>query len=109
MLSKRSTSIGFGHKSQIGPANNYPSPDKYNTTSDFATNSRKGQTFGVSRANFKANPMILNESYPGPGEYNNKTLESTKNCFSIRGRDGFPKIFKSTHNPGPGHCNLTIM
>lgn len=67
MLNKRSTSIGFGKKSQISAANNYPSPDKYNSISEFSMNPKKGQTFGVSRCDFKANPMIFNSSYPGPG------------------------------------------
>lgn len=60
MLSKRSTSIGFGKKSQIGISNNSPSPDKYNSQSEFTQNGKKGQTFGVSRCDFKANPIFPN-------------------------------------------------
>ena len=58
MMSKRSTSLGYGKKLELTPIEKSPSPDKYRIESDFARNTKKGQTFGVSRCNFKANQML---------------------------------------------------
>ena len=88
MLSKRSTSIGFGKKHSILPTNFSPSPDKYNKTSDFDKDPRKGQSFGISREDFKAISMFNHSKYPGPGEYDSKISEikeSPKN-YSIRAK-----------------------
>ena len=55
---------------------------------------------------------IFNQNkYPGPCDYEAKVSEikeSSKN-YSIRTKDGFPQIFQSTHNPGPGHCKNFII
>lgn len=72
MISQRSTSIGFGKKSEIGRKNSNPSPDKYMISSEFTKDVTKGKSFGVSRSDFKANPMITTGVNPGPGQYDNR-------------------------------------
>lgn len=101
MLSNRATFIGFGKKTDISPKVFSPSPDCYEKHSDFEKSPKKGLTFGISRDNFKAVSMFYESKNPGPGEYNNTMKEGSKS-YAMRGRDGFPTIFKSTHNPGPG-------
>jgi len=44
---------------------------------------------------------------PGPGAYNSPKNESKG--FLMRGRDGFAKIFASTHTPGPGKCIILFI
>lgn len=66
MLSKRSTSIGFGKKVSIGGPNISPSPDRYEKGSDFDKSPKKGQSFGISREDVKAVSIFNFNKYPGP-------------------------------------------
>ena len=69
MLSKRSTSIGFGKKSTIVGLNSNPSPDRYEKPSDFEKSPKKGQTFGLGRQDVKAVSIFSQTKYPGPCDY----------------------------------------
>ena len=110
MMSKRSTSIGFGKKSTIALPNFSPSPDRYDKPSDFDKSPKKGQTFGLGRENIKAVSIFNQNKYPGPCDYEARVSEikESPKKYSIRTKNGFPQIFQSTHNPGPGHCKIII-
>ena len=106
-FSKRSTSFGYGKKSDFtGGKEKTPDPGTYHINTDIANGTTK-VSFGISReqcksyveGHFKADPSI-----PGPGTYSftpKFAKEGTK--YSILGKWPQKKIIEN--NPGPGAYN----
>ncbi len=91
LLDQKSTSFGFGSKSQVleiqtKRSAEFPSPNSYRIKSEFGTNKTKGKSFGLSFSAYAKTyvpnctwvPPEIAKDYPGPGQYLTPNLPEPK-------------------------------
>lgn len=67
-MTNRSTSFGYGKKTELGVDNSVPEPGRYDSKSDFKNNKKRGFSFGSGQKSQLINEKQVRES-PGPGSY----------------------------------------
>lgn len=87
-----------------------PSPDHYESKSNFDLSPKKGLSIGLGRDDCK-NVSIFNTSkYPSPSHYVTNQENKENSCvYSIRAKVKLPELFPDGKTPGPGQCNIQLI
>ena len=110
-LSRRGTSFGYGPRKNFAVNNGVPSPNSYQTKSDFCKNPGKNAfSFGIAREAYekvylKEHPSQAGKkSIPGPGSYKvNSIIGNDGRKFSFRPKTRDVNMFLlAKDSPGPG-------
>jgi hypothetical protein len=114
LLSKRSTSFGYGSKSSLVSKYpltyfrymNTPSPDKYTKLSEFEPNKRRGVSLALGRADCKNVSIFQSTKYPAPTDYNCKDNKENAASYTMAAKVKLPQLYPDLNTPGPAKCTF---
>lgn len=109
-IAKRSTSFGFGKKSDFtnGSAKNLPAPGQYDGIDRMYKFKRTGLSFGIGRETAKFNDLFKQGETrnPPPGHYRPEIYRKQQPVSISLKNSGRDDVLKTNGVPGPGYYKL---